>query len=92
MINDLLSGGFVMAAVAIGVFFLRFWRKSGDRLFLMFAIAFWMLGANRLGLSLTSHEEEGRTWFYVLRLIAFLIILAAIIDKNRGGSGKADAP
>ncbi len=82
-INPLLNGATTMALLAIGVFFLRFWRKSGDRLFAMFAAAFWLMAANRLGLSLMSQEREQLTWLYAVRLAAFVLILVAIVDKNR---------
>lgn len=89
-INNVLSGAMALACSAIGLFFLRFWRKSRDRLFLMFAVAFWILGVNRLALSMLAVEDEGRTYLYVVRFFAFLLILIAIVDKNRkSGSGAA---
>lgn len=78
-----LLGMNVMGCIAIGLFFLRFWKKTHDRLFIMFAIAFWVLGVNWLALTLTPWEDESRTALYVIRLIAFILILIAIIDKNR---------
>jgi hypothetical protein len=82
-LNDLLAGGIVVASAAIGLFFLRFWRMSRDRLFLMFAAAFWIYGFHRVGLSMIADNHEIRTWLYVVRLLAFLLILVAIVDKNR---------
>jgi hypothetical protein len=83
VINPLLSGATTLAFITIGVFFLRFWRKSGDRLFVIFAVAFWLMAGNRLGLTLMSEEREQLTWLYAVRLLAFILILVAIIDKNR---------
>lgn len=80
--NDFLSGALMMACLVAGLLFLRFWRKSRDRLFLMFGIAFWILAANRFALVAT-HGDEIRFFLYCVRLLAFLLILAAIIDKNR---------
>jgi hypothetical protein len=86
---------FLMGAIAMGswiamLFFLRFWYDTGDRLFAMFAAAFLLLGITRLGLcaildrSLLAHEPiEGQTYWYWARLAAFLLILIAVIDKNR---------
>jgi hypothetical protein len=85
-VQPLLLGALVMASATVGLFFLRFWRETRDRLFLMFALAFWTLALNWLGLALTAAPEEGRTFFYVLRLCAFLLILLAIIDKNRAAA------
>ena len=82
LLNDFLLGMIVMASAAAGLFFLRFWRKTRNRLFAMFAIAFWVLGVNWLALAFISRDEI-RTWLYAFRLAAFILILAAIIDKNR---------
>jgi hypothetical protein len=79
----MLLGALVMASAVIGLFFLRFWRDTRDRLFLMFSLAFWVLAANWLGLGLLVREEEARTLLYVVRLVAYMLILVAIVDKNR---------
>jgi uncharacterized protein DUF5985 len=83
----------VMASATVGLFFLRFWRDTRDRLFLMFALAFWALAANWLGLAVYSDQTvEARTPFYVLRLLAFLLIVVAIADKNRAAARSARPP
>jgi len=79
-----MHGALVMGTFVVGLFFLRWWRATGDRLFVMFALAFWALGINWLGLALLATTHEARTAFYLLRLLAFVLILAAIVDKNRG--------
>jgi hypothetical protein len=76
-------GALAMGTFVVGLFFLRFWRQTRDRLFAMFALAFWILGVNWLGLALLATTQEQRTVFYLLRLAAFVLILLAIIDKNR---------
>jgi hypothetical protein len=86
--TGLLSGAIIMANFVVGLFFLRFWRKTRDRLFAMFAAAFWMLAINRIVLASLTVESELRTPVYVVRLLAFVLILLAIIDKNRGGAEK----
>lgn len=80
---EMLNGAIVMASLAIGLFFLRFWKETGDRLFAAFALAFWALCLNWLLLAFVGPEWEARTYLYLLRLVAFLIIIAAIVDKNR---------
>ena len=74
-------------AFACGLFFLRYWRSTSDRFFLFFAIAFWALGANWALLAGRDPTYEYVPYFYLLRLFAFLLILVAIIDKNRRGRG-----
>ena len=78
-----LWGGSAVASWVAGLFFVTFWRRTRDRFFLIFAIAFWLLSLNWLGLALTSPQDEARTLFYLVRMLAFLAIIAAIVDKNR---------
>ena len=75
----------VLSALCLvcGLFFLRYWRASGDRFFAFFAVAFWALGANWALLVGRAASDEYQPDFYLLRLFAFLLILAAIVDKNR---------
>jgi hypothetical protein len=82
----LVSGAIVMGYVVAGLFFLRFWRQTRDRLFLIFALSFFLLGLQRLGLALSAQPVESRTDLYLVRLFAFLMILLAIVDKNRSSS------
>ena len=82
-LNRFMLGALVMACAAAGLFFLRFWRKTRDRLFAIFAIAFWLMGINWLALSFTEPDYEFRPALYLIRLLAFVLIIAAIVDKNR---------
>jgi hypothetical protein len=81
-----LSGAIMMACVACGVFFLKSWRSNRDRLFLLFALAFFTLAVERWVLVAVPVANENRYYVYVFRLIAFAMITLAIIDKNRGAS------
>jgi hypothetical protein len=75
--------GLIVAASAVaGLFFLRFWSKTRDRIFALFGAAFWLLALNWTALAF-ARSDEIRTWLYAVRLVAFLVILAAIADKNR---------
>lgn len=76
-------GACTMACSVAGLLFLRFWRRTGERLFAIFGLAFWVLALNRIGLTLVDPANEARTHLYLGRLAAFVLILAAIIDKNR---------
>ena len=79
--KEMLSGMAAMGYLVAGLFFLRFWKRTRDQLFLYFAISFWILGATRIGLVLTFERYEG-TVFYVFRFIAFSLIIWAIVNKN----------
>jgi hypothetical protein len=80
---DFVTGANCALATVAGLFFLRFWRQTADRLFAAFAVAFWLLGAHWLTLALTSPDQEFRPLFYLIRLLAFTLLIAAIIEKNR---------
>jgi hypothetical protein len=81
--RELVSGALVACYLMAALFFLRFWVTSRDRLFAMFAGAFSLLAVQRLALALTRQTMEDQTVFYLLRLAAFVIIIIAIVDKNR---------
>jgi hypothetical protein len=86
--DQLTAGAIAMGFGVAGLFFLRFWRETGDRLFALFALAFLTLAANRVGLSLSGRGD--REEHYWVRFLAFALILAAVWDKNR--SRKPSAP
>ena len=81
--TGLLSGILIAEYAAIALFFARFWVKSRDRLFLMFSAAFVVLAGQRLAIALTREILEQQAPLYLLRLAAFVVILVAIIDRNR---------
>jgi hypothetical protein len=83
-LTSLVSGLLVMGYAVAGLFFLRFWRETHDRLFGIFAGAFWLLALQRLLLAVFQDPNREHLWLYGIRLLAFVLILAAIVDKNRG--------
>jgi hypothetical protein len=82
---DFLSGAVTLGFVVAGLFFLRFWKRTHDGLFLAFALAFWLLGLTQGLLAFTDIPVEERSWLFLLRLAAFLLILVSIWRKNRRG-------
>ena len=78
-----LSGAIMMGCLVAASLFYRFWRRTADRLFAWFAVAFLLLGIERLVLVVTHGSELASPGIYLLRLIAFGVIIAAIVDKNR---------
>jgi hypothetical protein len=79
---DFLSGAITMGFALAALFFLRFWRDTRDSLFVGFSIAFLLLGAAQAILTLADIPLEERSWVYLIRLAAFVLILAAVIRKN----------
>jgi hypothetical protein len=80
--NATLVGAIAVAALVAGLFFLRFWQATRDRFFLMFAISFWIEGAHRLYIYHWAPDESAPL-HYAVRLVAYGLIIAAIVDKNR---------
>lgn len=88
---EFLDGASCLACAAIAVFFVRFWQLSGDRLLLLFGLAFVVLAVNRVGLAVIDDRDEAATIVYLARALAFALILAAIVDKNRGRARPSSA-
>jgi hypothetical protein len=90
LISQFLSGGIMVGFLAIGLFFLRFWQKTHDSLFAVFAASFWVLAIERVLLLATagslqpaSEVHEMRPYVYLIRFFAFMLIIAAFLLKNR---------
>jgi hypothetical protein len=77
-----IAGAVVAGFALAGLFFLKFWKRTHDELFLAFTAAFWLLGITQALITFSRVPIEERTWLYLLRLAAFLLILAAIWRKN----------
>jgi uncharacterized membrane protein HdeD (DUF308 family) len=76
-----------MASAVASLFFFRFWQASRDTLFLAFGVFFATEAISRTTLVFFARPNEGSPWIYVVRLIALLLVLAAILKKNYGSSG-----
>lgn len=83
---DFLSGAVAFGFLVCGLFFLKFWRRTRDELFIAFALAFALLGAVQATLALSNIPTEERAPIYLFRLLAFVIILFAIFRKNRANA------
>jgi hypothetical protein len=81
--REFLLGATAALAFVVALFFLRFWRQTRDRLFAYFAVAFVLLAANWTALAFIPAESESRPLAYLVRLVAFALILVGVIDKNR---------
>jgi hypothetical protein len=82
MIEGFLLGVIVTGSLVAAAFFLKFWRQTRDFLFLAFGIAFFMEAVNRIGFLFLDAPNEGTAAIYIVRLLAFLLILSGIVYKN----------
>lgn len=87
--TDFLAGAVTLGFLVVAMFFLRFWRRTGDTLFAAFALAFLVLAANQAIVTLSDIERESLSWLYLLRAIAFALIIVAVAIKNVPGATTA---
>ncbi len=85
---DFLAGAVTLGYAVAAVFFLRFWRKTADRLFMSFGLAFVLLAVNQVLAAILEAGDERTPYVYSLRVLGFLLILWAIVDKNLSGRRK----
>jgi hypothetical protein len=83
MIDGFLLGVIVTCSLVAAAFFARFWRATRDLLFLGFAAAFLLEGLNRMAFLFLTKPSVGDEFIYIVRLVSYLLILAAIVNKNR---------
>ena len=84
MVQGYLLGFISVSCFWTGLFFLKFWKQTRDSLFLCFAISFFIEGLNRASILMLEKPNEGKPYIYLVRMVAALIILGAILAKNRG--------
>jgi uncharacterized membrane protein YeiB len=83
--NDFLGGAIMMSYAVVALFFLRFWARTRDRLLGVFSLAFWLMALVRPVLLLGHVPSEHHHYVYLIRLLSYLLIIYAIVDKNRSG-------
>lgn len=83
LLDAFLLGASAMGSLAAALFFLRFFRRTHDRFFLLFSAAFAIEGLSRLPLALGAPSSETEPFYYLPRLVAFSLIALAVILKNR---------
>lgn len=79
---DFLSGAVTLGYVVAAGFFFRFWRTTADRLFLAFGAAFVLFALNQYLAAALVVVAEPSSLIYALRVLGFVLIIAAIIGKN----------
>ncbi len=79
---DFLAGMITMGYLMAALFFVRFWRRTGDILFIAFGLAFLLFAVNQGLVALAGIPREERSWIYIIRLLGFGLIIFAIVAKN----------
>lgn len=79
---EFLSGAVTLGYLVAAGFFLRFWRKTADRFFLAFGAAFLLFALNQFLVAALAVVSEATSLVYALRVLGFILIIAAIVDKN----------
>lgn len=83
MLYEVFNGALMICCLVAGFFFTKFWKKTHDKLFMLFALSFFILSFERLVLGYIGGTNEPSPYVYLIRLSAFLLIIYAIIDKNK---------
>lgn len=86
MFYEVLSGALMICCLVAGLFFLKFWKKTHDYLFRLFSLSFFLLAIERMVLGYLGSEDEPSELVYLIRLVAFSLIIYAIIRKNKTGN------
>lgn len=79
---DFIYGVVATGYLIAGLFFLRFWHRTHERLLLIFACAFWLLATSQALLGLLELNREEQSWIYFIRLSAFVLIIIGIVSVN----------
>lgn len=80
--RQFLWGMLTMATAIASLFFLRYWTLTRERLFAFFSLAFAVMALSWVGLAVVDPAYELRHYVYLIRLLAFIILIIGIIDKN----------
>jgi len=79
--NQFIYGMNTMGFLLAGAFFLRFWQKSKDDLFLAFSAAFMLFAIDEASHAMTADSAYGG-WAFSFRLAGFGLLIFAILRKN----------
>ena len=86
LVKSLLLGAIALGFAVAGLFFLRFWHVTHDRLFLYFSVAFFLQALDRVLIGISTDSTDENAAIYLIRLVAYGLIIFAIVDKNHNKS------
>lgn len=82
MVEGFLVGVVATASLTCSLFFVRFFRRTRDVLFLAFALVFFVEAATRVATLSLARPNESSPWFYVIRAICYLMVVVVTVRKN----------
>jgi hypothetical protein len=92
-VTDILLGAVIMGDVIAAVFFVRYWKLTGDRFFLFFSASFIAIAVSRVVVDENLPPVGYEPFGYMIRILSYLFIIAGIMYKNIGAkSSKAETP
>jgi hypothetical protein len=82
-VKEWLLGAIALGTFMAGLFFLRFQKLTGDRLFVFFAFAFFGETVSSICMAFTAASSEEHPFIYLLRFVSYGLIIWGILHKNR---------
>ncbi len=83
MFEQFISGAIVMGFGIACLLFVKYFRRTQQKLFLIFAASFFLLAVNYGWLAITQIPSEERSPIFLMRFIAFALIPVAIFQSTR---------
>lgn len=77
-----LSGMTTMGFLVVSLLFVRYWRRTRDGIFVWFSISFALLALTQALPVMIEIPREEHSWVFLLRLLAFALLIFAILRKN----------
>jgi hypothetical protein len=84
---SVLAGATALASIVVAMFFLKFWRRTRDLFFLLFASAFAIDAIARFALAIVHVSDTAEPIYFLPRLVTFGLIAIAIVKKNAPDKG-----
>jgi hypothetical protein len=82
--TQILLGAVIMGDAIAALFFIRYWRLTGDRFFLFFSASFIAIAVSRVVVDENLPPVGYDPFGYMIRILSYLFIIAGILYKNRG--------
>jgi hypothetical protein len=82
-VNQFLWGVLATLSFVATAFFWKFWQRTKDGVFLGLGTGFFLLTVHWAALGVVNPSDETRHYLYVVRFLAFVVMIAGVVAKNR---------